>query len=195
MNVDLILSSISQHVRLSPSETDLFTSVLESRTVYKKDYLIKSGEICRHDYFVNKGCLKVCYANEKGIECVTKFAIENWWVVDIDSFLNTTPSFFYYQAVEDTELLQISKANYHLLIEQIPAIQKFIIKRWQHSFIMLQHRFIQSNSLTAEEKYSQFKKKYPGLEQRISLRLTASYLGITPEFLSVLRKRETNSFS
>jgi CRP-like cAMP-binding protein len=195
MDVDLILSDISRHVRLSKSEADLFTSVLESKTVDKKDYLIKSGEICRHDYFINKGCLKVCYANEKGIECVTKFAIENWWVVDIESFLNGTPSFFYCQAVEDTELLQISKANYQILIEQIPAIQKFTISRWQNSFIMLQHRFIQSNSLTAEEKYREFQRKYPGLDQRISLRLTASYLGITPEFLSVLRKRGTASFS
>jgi CRP-like cAMP-binding protein len=195
MNVDLILSNISRYVRLSQGEADLFTSVLEPRTVYKRDYLIQSGEICRHDYFVNKGCLKVCYANDKGVEYVTKFAIEDWWVVDIDSFLNNTPSLFYYQAVEDTELLQVSKANYHLLMEQIPAIQKFMITRWQHSFIMLQHRFIQSNSLTAEEKYIAFQKKYPGLDQRISLRLTASYLGITPEFLSVLRKRGATSFS
>jgi CRP-like cAMP-binding protein len=195
MDVDLILSNISRYVQLSKVEVELFVSVLERRTVYKKDYLIKSGEICRHDFFVNKGCLKVCYANEKGVEYVTKFAIEDWWVVDIDSFLNATPSFFYYQAVEDTELLQISKANYHLLIQQIPAIQKFTVSRWQNSFIMLQHRFIQSSSLTAEEKYREFQRKYPGLDQRISLRLTASYLGITPEFLSVLRKRGASSFS
>lgn len=195
MNVEQILSSISRYVRLSRSEIDLFVSVLEPRTVLKKDCLIQSGEICRHDYFVNKGCLKICYANNKGIECVTKFAIENWWVIDIESFLNATPSFFYYQAVEDTELLQLSKANYDLLLEQVPAMQAFFIRRWQNNFIMLQHRFIQSNSLTAEEKYSQFQKKYPGLDQRISLRLTASYLGITPEFLSVLRKRAANSLS
>ena len=195
MNVDLILASVSRYVQLSQSEIDLFTSVLEPKIVYKKDYLIRAGDVCRHDYFVNKGCLKVCYVNDKGIECVTKFAIENWWVVDIDSFLNTSPSYFYYQAVEDTELLRISKANYQLLIERIPAIQKFMTERWQHSFIMLQHRFIQSNSLTAEEKYKEFQKKYPGLDQRISLRLTASYLGITPEFLSVLRKREVSPLS
>src|SRR5882757_9854674 len=115
MNVDLILASVSRYVQLSQSEIDLFISVLEPKIVYKKDYLIRAGDVCRHDYFVNKGCLKVCYVNDKGIECITKFAIENWWVVDIDSFLNTSPSYFYYQAVEDTELLRISKANYQLL--------------------------------------------------------------------------------
>jgi CRP-like cAMP-binding protein len=142
---------------------------------------------------VNKGCLKVCYANQKGVECVTKFAIENWWVVDIESFLQETPSFFYYQAVEETELLQISKANYQMLTQKIPAFQQFLTDRWQHGFIQLQHRFIQNSSLTAEEKYAQYLRKYPGLDQRISLKLTASYLGITPEFLSVLRKRAASS--
>lgn len=195
MNVDLILSSINRYTTLRTPEIELITSVLEKKVVKKKDFLIRAGEICRHDYFVNEGCLKVCYANDKGIECVTKFAIENWWAVEIESFLNITPSFFYYQAVEDTELLRISRANYLLIMESIPAFQKFMLERWQQSFIMLQHRFIQSTSLTAEEKYRQFKLKYPGLDQRISLRLTASYLGITPEFLSVLRKRQVSMIS
>jgi len=195
MKVDSILSSMSRYAHFSPSEIELFISVLEKKTVRKKDFLIRTGEICRYDYFVNKGCLKICYANDKGTECVTKFAIENWWVVEIESFLNTTPSFFYHQAVEDTELLGISKTNHYLLIDQIPAYQKFTLERWQNGFIALQNRFIQNNSFTAEEKYDRFKQKYPGLDQRISLRLTASYLGITPEFLSVLRKRQVSPIS
>jgi len=195
MRVDSILSSISRYASLSPSEIELFISVLEKKTVRKKDFLIRTGEICRHDYFVNEGCLKIGYANDKGMECVTKFAIENWWAVEIESFLNITPSFFYYQAVEDTELLSISKTNHYLLLDRIPSYQKFTMERWQHGFIALQNRFIQSNSFTAEEKYDRFKQKYPGLDQRISLRLTASYLGITPEFLSVLRKRQVSALS
>ena len=195
MNVDLILASISRHAKLSQAEIDLLISVLEIKTIKKKEYLIRTGDLCRYDSFINKGCLKICYANEKGVECVTKFAIEDWWVVDIESFLKSTPAYFYYQAVEDTELLRISKANHLLLIDRIPAFQKFMLERWQNSFIMLQHRFTQNNSMTAEEKYHHFKLKYPGLDQRISLRLTASYLGITPEFLSVLRKREVTPIS
>jgi CRP-like cAMP-binding protein len=195
MIVESILSSISQYAHLSPPEIDLFISALETKTVRKKDFLIRAGEVCRHDYFVNQGCLKIFYADSKGLECVTKFAIENWWVVEIESFLNLTPCRFYYQAVEDTELLGISKDAHDLLIDRIPAYQKFTSQRWQNSFIALQNRFIQNHSLTASEKYDQFKQKYPGLDQRISLRLTASYLGITPEFLSVLRKRQAGAFS
>ncbi len=177
MNVDSILSSISQRAERSPSETELFISVLETKTVKKKDFLIRAGDICRYDYFVNQGCLKICYTDGKGLEYVTKFAIENWWVVEIESFLHLTPCFFSYQALEDTELLSISKANYDLLIDRIPAYQKFTIQRWQNSFVALQNRFIQSNSFTALEMYEGFKQKYPDLDQRISLRLTASYLG------------------
>ncbi|MES1216070.1 MAG: Crp/Fnr family transcriptional regulator [Bacteroidota bacterium] len=195
MNTDLIISNISQHIRLSATELDLFTSLLEPHFVSKKEFLIRTGDICRYDYFVNSGCLKVCYTDDKGVECVIKFAIENWWVVDLNSFLNQSPSFYYIQAVEYTELFRISKSNYDLLHREVPAIQKFSSERWQHGFIALQQRIIQNLSLTAEERYSHFKQKYPNLEQRIPQKLVAAYLGITPEFLSMLRKKWATKFS
>ncbi|RFM28303.1 Crp/Fnr family transcriptional regulator [Deminuibacter soli] len=195
MNSDLLIANITKQVPLSTAEQHLFTSLLEPRTVYKKEYLLRQGDICRHDYFVNTGCLKICYTDEKGIECVTKFAIENWWVIDIESYLYASPCFYYYQAVEDTTLLQISKTNLEHLLQTIPALQQFMTTRWQNSFIALQHRFVQSLSLSAEEKYRLFREKYPGLELRIPQKLVAAYLGITPEFLSRLRKKAATDFS
>src|ERR1044072_89898 len=112
MSFELILKNLLEQVNITDSECDLFTSLLEAKTLMKKEYLVRTGEICRYDYFVNKGCLKVCYHDEKGSECVIKFAIENWWVVDLDSFLNHKPAFYYIQAVKDTEVLRISKSNY-----------------------------------------------------------------------------------
>jgi CRP-like cAMP-binding protein len=195
MNADLIIASITKHVNLSPGEKELFTGLLQPGKITKKEFLIRTGEICRHDYFVNQGCLKVCYTNEKGSETVIKFAIENWWVVDLDSFLNHTPSFYYIQAVEDTSFFKLSKSSYDLLHQRVPAFQQFSNERWQTGFIALQQRIMQNLTLSAEEKYARFLEKYPGLNQRIPQRLIAAYLGITPEFLSMLRKKWATEFS
>jgi len=167
----MILEYISRQIALDPAEREFFASLLERKSISKKDYLIRTSEICRYDYFVTSGCLKVCYINRKGVECIIKFAIENWWVVD------------------DTELFRLSRTNYDLLHQKIPAFQKFSKERWQAGFIALQQRIIQNLSLTAEERYWNFRQKYPNLEQRISQKLIAAYLGITPEFFSMMRKK------
>jgi CRP-like cAMP-binding protein len=191
MNTDLIVSNILNKIRLGDSEIDLFVSLLEPVRVRKKEYLLRQGDICRYDYFIDSGCVKVCYTDEKGLERIVKFAIEDWWVVDLDSFLNLTPSFYYIQAVEETAAFRLGRSNYDLLYQRIPAFEKFSNIRWQSGFIAIQQRVGQNLSLTAEEKYRQFKMKYPGLELRIPQKLIASYLGITPEFLSVLRKKSS----
>jgi len=195
MHEQVIIENISKYIRLAPEESAFFISLLEARTVPKKQYLLRTGEVCRYDYFITSGCVKVCYTDEKGVECIIKFASENWWVIDLDSFLNIKPSFYYIQAVEDTGLYQLSRSNYELLYERIPRFQKFSSERWQQGFISLQQRIMQNLSMTAEERYDQFISKYPGLEQRIPQKLIASYLGITPEFLSMLRKKWATRFS
>ena len=195
MSENLIISNVSRHINLTQDEIAFFVSLLDTKFIAKKDYLLRSGEICRHDNFITKGCVKVCYTDEKGVEYIIKFAMEDWWVIDIDSFLNAKPSFYYIQAIEDTELLQLSRSDYELLYQAIPKFQKFSNERWQNGFIALQQRLMQNLSLPAEERYQHFKQKYPGLEQRISQKLIASYLGITPEFLSKLRKKWATRFS
>lgn len=195
MDFTAIIASVRTFARLDQTDESFFTSLLEPLSVRKKEYLLREGEVCRYDYFVRSGCLKVCYSDEKGKECVIKFAIENWWVTDLESFLLHKPAFFYIQAVEDTLLFRIGKSNYDLLHRQIPAFHQFSNLRWQNGFIALQQRIIQSHSLTAEERYSHFRVKYPTLEQRISQKLIAAYIGVTPEFLSALRKKWASGFS
>ncbi|MBS1637790.1 MAG: Crp/Fnr family transcriptional regulator [Bacteroidetes bacterium] len=195
MNFDLIISNISRDIKLTNEEVDFFISLLEFKVIEKKKYLLRTGDICRYDYFVNSGCLKVGYVDDKGTESIIKFALEDWWVVDLDSFLHCKPSFYFLQAIEETTVFQISKSNYDLLHQQIPKFEKFSNARWQNGFIALQQRIMQNLSLTAEEKYLHFKAKYPNLELRISQKLIASYLGISPEFLSVLRKKRATSLS
>ena len=189
MNYTLITDHITQRIKLTKAQIEFFLSLLEFKRIRKKEYLLRTGETCRYDFFVNAGCLKVCYIDEKGNENIIKFAIENQWVVDLESFLYEKPSFFYLQAIEETEVFCITKKNYELLHKKIPAFEKFSNERWQNGFIALQQRIMQNLSLTAEERFHHFKIKYPNLDQRIPQKLIASYLGITPEFLSMLRKQ------
>jgi len=192
---ELIIRNIRQSIPLTDSEAELVLSLLETREYGNKDFLLRQGDVCRYDYFITEGCAKVCYSDDKGNECIVKFAPENWWAVDLDSFINSKPCFYYIQAIEETEALLLSKQSYDRLHEKIPQFQKFSNQRWQQGFIALQQRVIQNLSLSADERYSQFEHKYPGLEQRISQKLIASYLGITPEFLSMLRRKRAAKFS
>ena len=189
MYCDSLLRHLSKYIQLSGKEKDFLLSLIEVRTIPRKGYLLRKGDICRHDYYIASGLVKVCYIDDKGEECIIKFAHEDWWVVDLDSFLHAKPSFYYMQAIEDTEVFQISKANWELLLAGIPELYKFSCQRWQAGFIALQQRVMQNLSFSAEVRYQHFREKYPGLEQRVSQKLIAAYLGITPVFLSMLRKR------
>jgi CRP-like cAMP-binding protein len=155
----------------------------------KKDFVLISGNVCLFQTFVNKGCLKVFYTDSKGDEHIVKFAVENWWALDLESFSNHSPALYSIQALEDTEVWQIRKSNFDFLHERIPKFEKFTRLQFQSAYILLQHRMTQHLYSKSEEKYNQFSKKYPGLEQRIAQKEIASYLGITPEFLSMLRKK------
>jgi CRP-like cAMP-binding protein len=186
---ELVLQNISKHIMLTAQESDLFTSLLQARTYKRKDYILALGDICRYDTFITKGCVKVCYLDLEGQEHIVKFAIEDWWVVDLNSFINRSPAFYYIQALEDTEVRQLSKSNYDLLHKAIPSFEKFSHTRWQQGFIALQQRIMQNLSLDAKTRYLHFLQKYPTLEQRISQKQIAAYLGITPEFLSMIRRK------
>jgi CRP-like cAMP-binding protein len=189
MDTRQILKSVSQNVLLNKDEEEFFLSILEPSLFRRKDFVLIAGDVCRFQTFVNKGCLKVFYTDHDGNEHIVKFAVENWWSVDLESFSNQSPAFYSIQALEDTDTWQIRKSNYDLLLERVPKFEKFTRLQFQNSYILLQHRMTQHLYSKGEDKYDQFNKKYPGLEQRIAQKEIASYLGITPEFLSMLRKK------
>lgn len=185
----MMVRSVTEAVPLDDREIGLLLSMVETRSFRRKEFILRTGEICHYETFVNSGCLKVFYTDPAGVEHNVKFAPENWWTLDLESFALHTPAFYSIQAMEDSECLQISKTNHDLLYQQIPKLEKFARLRYQNSYILLQHRLTQNLFSSAEEKYDLFTKKYPGLELRIPQKDIASYLGITPEFLSMLRKR------
>lgn len=189
----MIVRNVADVVSLEQHEIETLISVLEARSFKRKDFVLRAGDPCRYETFVNKGCLKIFYTDPEGIEHNVKFAPENWWALDLESFAFQTPAFYSIQAVEDTECFQISKAHHDALYAKIPKLEKFARMRYQNAYILLQHRMTQSLFSTAETKYELFTNKYPGLELRIPQKDIASYLGITPEFLSMLRKKRSKA--
>ncbi|HEY0770847.1 MAG TPA: Crp/Fnr family transcriptional regulator [Sphingobacteriaceae bacterium] len=189
MEFDLLLNNISRHIQLDRAETDFFLSLLQIRKISKKEFLLKQGEICRTENFILKGCLRVYSIDVNGFEHILMFGIEDWWVSDLYSFLTNAPSTYNIDALEETVVVQITKAKLDRLYEQIPKFERFFRLILQNAYIAQQQRLNQNLSLNAEHRYLNLIQKYPAFEQRIPQKQLAAYLGITPVFLSMLRKK------
>jgi CRP-like cAMP-binding protein len=189
VNTDLILKNIGRHIQLDKKEIDFFISILQVRRLKRKEFLLKPGEISRTENFINKGCLRTYTVDDNGFEHILMFAIEDWWTGDLSSFLNQNPATYYVEALEDTEVIQYTKEDLDRLFDQVPKFERFYRIALQKSLIGLHQRISQNLSLTAEQRYLNFQKKYPQLLERLSQKQIAAYLGITPIFLSMLRRK------
>ena len=189
MKHELILKNISRFINLNQEEQDLYVSLFTEKKIKKKDFLLRQGEIAKHDYFITKGCLKVYNIDTKGSEHISMFAIKDWWSGDMASFITQQPANYFIQALEESEVLQISKENFDLLFERIPKLERFYRILYQRSLVTYIQRSDQNISFSAEDRYLKFIKEYPSLINRISQKNIAAYLGVTPEFLSLLRKK------
>lgn len=189
MPTDLILQNISRHIQLDKTESDFFISLLQSKKLKRKEFLLKHGDICKTENFIVKGCLRTYTIDENGFEHIVMFGIEDWWVGDLYSFLTQSPATYIIDALEDTEILQISKSDLDKLYERVPKFERFFRLILQNAFIAQQQRINQNLSFTAEQRYLDFITKHPNLEQRLSQKQVSAYLGITPVFLSMLRKK------
>ena len=189
MTYDLLKENISKNLLLTKEELDQFSEGFHSRKICKKEYLLKQGEVFKYEGFVVEGCFRVFSIDAKGNENTLYFAASDWWVMDIDSFLNQTPSKLNIQALEDSTVLLINRSKKTELYEKLPVVEKLFRVMSQKALVAWQRRLINSNSLTAKERYSNFLSTYPTICSKISDRHIASYLGITHEFLSKLKKQ------
>jgi CRP-like cAMP-binding protein len=185
---ELIIQNVSKYVQLTEPEVALFTSLLKSKKIRKRELLLRTGEISHCETFIVKGLLRAYTIDKSGYEHVVMFAMEDWWISDLYSFLTQTPSTQNIDALEDTEVLQIEKQDLERLYVQVPKFDRFFRILLQNAFVANQQRILASISQTAEEQYSAFIKKYPSLEQRVPQHQVASYLGITPETISRIRR-------
>jgi CRP-like cAMP-binding protein len=189
MNFDILISNISRHISLTPGEVDFFTSLLKLKSLANGEFLLREGDICRYESFVIKGCLKTYYLDKNGFEHIIDFSIEEWWADDLYSFLTQTASKSNIKAIEDTDILQIGKTDLESLYQKIPKFDRFFRILFQNAYITQREQINLALSATAEERYLLFIKKKPYAEKRFSQKDIASYLGITPQFLSTLKRK------
>ena len=188
-----MFAAIDQYVArcttLPPADIDYFHSILKPVTISKKSWLLREGEVDEYEAYVVKGCLRKYCIDDDGAEIILQFAIEDWWVGDIASFTMQAPSQVYIQALEDSDLLLIHHDDKEQLFRRLPAFERMFRLMLQRSYVVLQDRFVATLAKLADERYLAFVEKYPGIVQRVPQHYIASYLGITPEFLSRIRAR------
>ncbi|MFC0772863.1 Crp/Fnr family transcriptional regulator [Terrimonas alba] len=191
MTVDLILKNVSKHITLEGKEAALFTSLLIYKEVPKKTLLLTEGQACKYLSYVHSGALRSYCLDKEGKESTIMFAVADWWLTDMYCFLNNKPAIMYIEAIDDSCILQISKENFDKLFYNIPKFERFFRILMQNAYTREQLRIIENLTLTAEERYDRFLNKYPQIAQQVTQKQIASYLGITPEFLSAIRKKKS----
>lgn len=180
-----------QHVRkfvdVSDEELTSILSYFETVSPAKKTNLLEEGKVCKYDYFVVKGCLRMFFVNNKGVEKTIQFAIENWWIADYTSLQLQIPSEFNIQAVEKSEVLAISVADRETMLDRFPKMERYFRLVHQKAHAAAQYRARYLGDFSKEELYLHFSRHFPEFVQRVPQHLLASYLGLTPEYLSELR--------
>ena len=186
---DVLISHIQEKVDITTEQIELLNFFFIHRKLSKKQYLLQEGDICKYLTFVSRGILKSYILDEKGNERINLFAFEGWWISDFNSFLNREKAFLNIDAVDDSELLLISRDNYEELTLKIPIMDRYFRILYQNSLVTKDYRLIISNNFTAEEKYLQLVESHPEITQKLSHVLIASYLGLSPETVSRIRKK------
>jgi CRP-like cAMP-binding protein len=169
-------------------EFEHFVSLLTPVTLKKKEFFTRQNEHCRYLAYVNSGCLRAYYTDNKGNEFTMYFAFQNWWTGDKTSFYSRTPSRFSVQALEETEVFRADKIRWEKALDEIPAFEKWYRVKTRKSYEAAQQKLIDSQTESAEEKYLKLQRNAPDIVQRIPQHYIASYLNIKPQSLSRIRK-------
>jgi len=187
---ELLFQKFDEKIELTKEEKELSGSFFIPKKMRKKQWLLQEGDVCKYVAFVEKGLLRSFTIDDKGREHITQFAFEGWWIADQVSFLTGEPSEHNIEALEDCELLLLTKLAEDKMLEKIPKLERYFRILLQNSLIATQKRLVSSLSQSAEERYSDLIKACPDtLPQRIPQHMMASYLGITPETLSRIRRQ------
>ena len=184
----LILQNIAKHISLTKEQENYFLSLLKNKKVRKKLFLSQEGDISKGPFFVTKGILRSYTVDKNGFEHILQFAPPGWWMADMYSLITQQPGSLSIDAVEDSDVLLLPKQELDKLYNEIPAFERFFRILAENALVTFQQRLIDNLSLTAKERYANFCKRYPLLIERLPQKQVASYIGVTPEFLSKMLK-------
>jgi CRP-like cAMP-binding protein len=185
-----INKNISRYVIFEEEELSIFNSLLAYKKVPKKTMLLREGEKCDFEAFVIKGCVRKYYIDANGFEVILQFAVENAWVGDVSfNIYEEEPSRVYIETLEDCEFFMFNPETKESLFSKVPKFERAFRILMQRNLAVTQNRLFDTISKTATEKYLEFLKQYPTLSQRVAQHYIASYLGISPEFLSKVRTK------
>jgi CRP-like cAMP-binding protein len=182
-----------QHINKinSRSVTDVpkILSFFEAYSFRKKEMLLEEGKRCAAYFFVIKGCLRLFFTDENGVEQTLQFALENWWMTDLEAFRSGRISGYSIQALEPTEVLSLSHRNYEQLLRENSLMEEYFRRVYERAYAASLLRIQLITRMPKQAFYENFESKYPGFLQRIPQKVLASFLGFTPEYLSELRKK------
>lgn len=185
---DAIIAHVEKYISLSKEETETFQSFLSVVEVPKRKKLVEPGSYIQNEYFVIKGCLKGYYLDDNGDKHIIQFAIENWWIGDFDAFYNQVPSKLHVEAIEDSTLLAITYDDLQQLFVSIPKFERYFRILVTGAFISLRGRILSTLQKSTKERYLDFCKTYPNIEQRVANYDIANYLGVSAQSLSRIRR-------
>ena len=188
---DVFFKKFNEAVPLTEEEQDVVKTYLTPKKLRKKQYLLQEEDVCKYIAFVEKGVLRAYTVSEKGSEHIVQFALEGWLISDLYSFLTGEPATYNIDALENSELLLISKAAHEELLQKMPKYETYTRLQLTGAFIAMQRRLTSIISLPLEERYNYLNSLYPDIVQRVPQHMIASYMGLTPETLSRVRRRLT----
>ena len=190
MKNSLLFKSLQSLVHFSEEEYHLLMEKMIQKKIKRKQFLIHEGQIAKEAAFVVGGCLRSYSIDQNGFEHIMQFAPESWWITDMYSFISQKPAYLTVDAIADSEVLLLKREDQLLLFEEIPSLERYFRILTENSLVNSRKRLMENLSLTAKERYANFCKSYPMLINELPQKLIASYIGVTPEFLSKLRNAE-----
>jgi CRP-like cAMP-binding protein len=186
---ELYFKKFNEIVSLTQEEEKIIRSYLTPKKLRKKQYLLQETDVCKYVAFVEKGTLRAYTVSEKGTEHIIQFALEGWLISDLFSFLTGEPATYNIDALEDAELLLTSKPAHEEMLQRLPKYETYTRVQITGAYVAMQRRLTSIISQPLEERYTYFSALYPDIIQRVPQHMIASYMGLTPETLSRVRKR------
>ena len=193
MHYELLLQNIGKHISLNEEEKEQIVSFFKRKKLKKKQFLLQEGDVQKQAAFVTAGCLRSYSIDKNGFEHVLQFAPPGWWIGDMRSYINQQPGILSIDAIDDSEILLVLKTDLDKLYQAVPKLERLFRILAENSLATYQHRLIDNLSLSAMDRYNNFCQLYPSLIEYLPQKQIASYIGVTPEFLSKMLQEKRTS--